>query len=172
MHVGQTTYITPAMWLLSSGDGVKTVYVKFYTRWGQSSPVVSDSIILKTLTFVELKDAIAEIVEKIAQLKVQLKEFPEEGISKIPNDYRFAITLKYGQQSREIQYLQIFLKDQGLEIYAEGIISGWFGPLTKKAVTRFQEKYAAEVLAPWEITKGTGIVGKTTMVKLNELLVK
>ncbi|GAH92893.1 unnamed protein product, partial [marine sediment metagenome] len=54
--------------------------------------------------------------------------------------------------------------------YPEAIVSGWFGPLTKKAVIRFQERYTSDTLAPWELTKGTGFVGKTTRIKINEIL--
>ena len=32
------------------------------------------------------------------------------------------------------------------------------------------EKYSADILAPWEITEGTGFVGNTTIEKLNTLL--
>lgn len=32
-------------WTLSKGEGKKTVYAKFFTRWGRSTDVVSDSII-------------------------------------------------------------------------------------------------------------------------------
>jgi len=40
------------------------------------------------------------------------------------------------------------------------------------AVIRFQEKYPSEILASWGLTKGTGLVGKTTRAKLNQLLGK
>jgi len=79
-------------------------------------------------------------------------------------------TIKYGQTGPDVIFLQEFLKSQGIEIYPEGIVSGWFGPLTKKAVIRFQEKYAGDILAPWGLTKGTGFVGKSTGAKINEIL--
>ena len=41
--------------------------------------------------------------------------------------------------------------------------------MTKAAVIRFQEKYADEVLAPYNLTQGTGQVKTSTRAKLNEL---
>jgi len=70
----------------------------------------------------------------------------------------------------EVRCLQEFLKSQGPEIYPEGLVTGNFLSLTKATVIRFQEKYASEILAPWRITEGTGLVGKTTRAKLNQLL--
>lgn len=55
------------------------------------------------------------------------------------------------------------------EVYPEGTINGSFGQLTQRAVIRFQEKYAAEVLAPLGLTKGTGKAGPLTRDKLNAL---
>lgn len=180
---GQETYTSTKTWDLCKGlsscpEGEYKVYVKFYASWGTASEVVSDSIILKTLpakpinemTIEELKTKIAEILEKIAQLKVQLQKLLEKEVLEIPVDYKFEVDLKYGQSSDGVRYLQIFLKTQGPEIYPEGIVSGWFGPLTKKAVIRFQEKYAEGILAPWGLTKGTSFVGKTTQAKINEIL--
>jgi len=44
----QEDYQTIKIFTLSQNDGQRTVYVKFYTKWGQSSAPVSDSIILDT----------------------------------------------------------------------------------------------------------------------------
>jgi hypothetical protein len=49
-------------------------------------------------------------------------------------------------------------------------VTGNFLSLTQAAVIRFQERYASEILAPWELKKGTGFVGRTTRLKINELL--
>lgn len=72
--------------------------------------------------------------------------------------------------NKEVKCLQEFLKNQGADIYPEGLVTGNFLSLTKAAVIRFQEKYPEEILAPWGINKGTGFVGKTTRAKINEII--
>lgn len=42
----QEPYQTTKTWVLTAGEGLRTVYVKFYTSWGRSSEVVSDAISL------------------------------------------------------------------------------------------------------------------------------
>ena len=61
----------------------------------------------------------------------------------------------------EVSCLQQFLKNQGPEIYPEGLITGNFGILTKSAVINFQKKY--------NIAQ-TGFVGILTRAKINQLL--
>lgn len=140
-------------------EGAYTVYVKFYTQYGQLSQIVSDGIIYK-------KEIIAQKEMKpISELPP-----PQQLIAGIPTNYRFTTNLKYNQKGANIRYLQLFLKSQEGGIYPEGIISGWFGALTRKAVIRFQEKYASDILAPLGLIKGTGLVGKTTRNKINEIL--
>lgn len=123
------------------------------------------------MTLAEIKAKITEILEVIAILKIQLKRaLAEEAAKIIPSDYGFTKNLFYGQKNDDVRYLQAFLKAQGTEIYPEGLVTGYFGPLTKAAVIRFQEKYTKDILSPWRLTKGTGFVGTTTRARINELL--
>lgn len=69
----------------------------------------------------------------------------------------------------EVRCLQQSLKDQGVDIYPEGIVSGNFLTLTLNAVIRFQEKYRSEILTPLGLQEGTGFVGFSTRSKLNDL---
>lgn len=97
-------------------------------------------------------------------------------IEGIPANFKLQTNLKAGMRSETIKYLQIILNSDPDTRVAEswpgskGNETNYFGVLTKKAVIRFQEKYASEVLAPWQLTKGTGLVGRTTQAKLNGML--
>ena len=86
--------------------------------------------------------------------------------------FTFKSRLTTGSESQEVEELQKCLANPltgGPEIYPEGKITGYFGPKTKEAVIKFQEKYKEDILEPWGYEKGTGTVGKTTREKLNEL---
>ena len=63
--------------------------------------------------------------------------------------------------------LQQVLKSQGGAIYPQGKITGNYSVDTQAAVIRFQEKYAAEILTPLGLEKGTGYVGQFTRKKIN-----
>ncbi len=76
--------------------------------------------------------------------------------------------LKRGDKGYEVKLLQTWLA-QDRSVYPEGIVNGVFGLLTEKAVIRFQEKYASDILAPQGLVKGTGVVDSYTRMKLNEL---
>ena len=82
---------------------------------------------------------------------------------------RFPMNLSVGMKNDDVKCLQQLLEILGPEIYPEGLDTGYFGSLTKAAVIRFQNKFADEVLTPWDIPEGTGFVGKTTRAKLNGL---
>jgi peptidoglycan hydrolase-like protein with peptidoglycan-binding domain len=79
--------------------------------------------------------------------------------------YQFTHNLQLGDSGEDVTQLQTFLRAQGADIYPEGLITGYFGNLTKLAVQRFQEKY--------NIAKsgdaGYGYVGPKTRAKINSL---
>ena len=78
--------------------------------------------------------------------------------------------ISFGDQGSEVKCLQQFLKSQGSDIYPEGLITGFFGSLTRSAVSRFQEKYKSEILTPLGLSSGTGFVGNLTRQKINQLI--
>lgn len=97
--------------------------------------------------------------------------FREKTTVKKPT-FEFKSELSKESQNKEVLELQKCLSSPpagGPDIYPEGEISGYFGAKTEKAVIRFQEKYAEEILKPYGYTKGTGTVGKSTRAKLNQL---
>lgn len=71
----------------------------------------------------------------------------------------FTVYLYKGLSHSQVSDLQAFLK-QFPDIYPEGIVSGYFGSLTERAVKSFQQKYGVSAV---------GTVGPLTRAKLNEL---
>ena len=113
----------------------------------------------------ELKKQISEIQAKINAILGGRNS--SSTCAEIKNDLYLGLT-----NNQEVRCLQDFFKKQGRDIYPEGLVTGNFLSLTLRAVIRFQEKYASEILAPLGLSKGTGTVGPATRQKINELLVK
>jgi len=80
----------------------------------------------------ELKRQIALLQSEIA-LRNTYKNNPQCSL--------FTSDLYYGMKSEEVKCLQQFLANLGSEIYPEKLITGYYGPLTLKAVKRYQAKY-------------------------------
>ncbi|MEK7569032.1 MAG: peptidoglycan-binding domain-containing protein [Patescibacteria group bacterium] len=74
----------------------------------------------------------------------------------------FSKNLFMGMSSADVRRLQTLLASDK-EIYPEGIVSGLYGPLTKKAVGKFQIKYGVVLSSK---SKGYGNVGPMTRAKL------
>ena len=113
---------------------------------------------------------ISELKAEVAKVQAEINAILRTGGEK-PLAQKFENNLCYGLvNSQEVRRFQEFLKNQGLEIYPEGLVTGNFLSLTKAAAIRFQEKYTSEILAPLGLSKGTGFVGSATRAKINELL--
>ena len=119
---------------------------------------------------------IKKLLAQIEDLKKQIADIlaQKQGGNGNQNNgpcFQLNNNLYFGLSSNaEVRCLQGFLKLQGQGIYPEGFVTGNFGNLTKSAVIRFQEKYAAEILVPSGLISGTGFVGEKTRAKINRIL--
>ena len=126
-------------------------------------------------TAAQEEELIKQLLAQIAALQIEIAKVKAR-LDAIQHKNNFSCQIIVSNLSvgvvndAEIKCLQEFLKAQGTDIYPEGLVTGYFGSLTKAAVIRFQEKYVSDVLAPWGLTKGTGRVAQTTRNKINELL--
>jgi peptidoglycan hydrolase-like protein with peptidoglycan-binding domain len=127
------------------------------TESGQNS---EDDVIGK------LKAVIADLLARIKLLQSQIKE---DDTSDVPEWFIFNKPLYYGQSGKDVEYLQIFLKSQGEDIYPGGLITGYFGELTERAVINFQLKYG---IIDSRESPFAGYVGPSTRSKINELMKK
>ena len=137
---------------------------------------------ISEMTKDEVLSKITEIEAVLSQLKAQLEKFfsseeiEQKKDTEIVSCQKFENNLYYGMENDDIKCLQIVLNSSIETKLAEtgvgspGLETNYFGSLTKAAVIKFQEKYASEILTPWNLNKGTGFVGKTTREKLNKLL--
>ncbi len=82
-----------------------------------------------------------------------------------PPSFVFERRLSVGSKNDDVENLQKFLSGDA-ELYPEGLVTGFFGPLTEKAIQRFQEKHSIAT----EGSDGYGEVGPITRAKLNTLI--
>lgn len=78
----------------------------------------------------------------------------------------FTRYLSIGMTGSDVKALQEILIEEGVWQRTDIGATGYFGPITKAAVIRYQERYASEILAPWGLTSGTGFVGPSTLAHL------
>lgn len=142
-------------WLLSPGSGEKTVYVKFYNRWGKSTEVFSDSIKLIDNNVIVENQVNDDIVA--SQSKPLCKPYlAKQIIWAAKND------------KNEVLKLQRFLKEKQGQTKIK--YNGTYDYTTMLAVRNFQTKYAKDILVPNKLKRSTGQVGPSTVKKINELV--
>jgi|SRR3989344_7320581 len=115
---------------------------------------------------------IQQLLNQIASLTKQLADLQTLADQKGTSARSCVLTenMTVGMRDGQIACLQQFLKSQGVDVYPEGLVTGYFGSLTTQAVVRFQEKYKSEILTPLGLSYGTGYVGSATRVKINQLM--
>lgn len=123
---------------------------------------------LDTQTLInQLQEQIKSLQAQIEQMRTELKATKIE-LEEVKAEIRFTKTLRKGMTGDEVKQLQEFLK-QFPDIYPEGLVTGYFGSATERAIKKFQEQNAKEILNPLGLKEATGIVGQSTIAKLNEL---
>lgn len=69
------------------------------------------------------------------------------------------LKLKVGDKNKHVEHLQVLLASEP-SLHPKGLITGYFGPLTKEAVKAFQKRYELTV---------TGVADSATLKKLEKL---
>ncbi|MFC1789601.1 hypothetical protein ACFLYY_01335 [Patescibacteria group bacterium] len=129
-------------------------------------------------TVAELQTLINSLTAQIAALSAQLAALTGGTTGGVTGCTitSFDTDLSEGSTGTDVKCLQIILNSSAdTQLAATGVGSPgneteYFGPLTAAAATKFQEKYASEVLTPIGLTSGTGYVGSKTRAKLNTML--
>jgi len=83
-----------------------------------------------------------------------------------PEKVTFKRNLSLGMSGDDVKALQEILIEEGVWDRSDVGATGYFGSITKTAVIKYQEKYAAEILEPLGLIEGTGFVGSSTRVHL------
>jgi len=106
--------------------------------------------------------------QQVAALQAKIDELrrAQSGAAQAAQDVRGTLKLisklREGMSGEEVRLLQTVLAGDP-DVYPEGLISGFFGKLTAKAIKKFQKKHGLEQV---------GNVGPKTLKKLNEFLEK
>lgn len=117
----------------------------------------------------ELQAQINQLLATISQLQAQL------GGNTSYANYTWTRSLTVGSTGEDVRMLQRFLNsDPATQVALVGAGSPgnettYFGPATKAAVIKFQNKYRADVLLPVGLISGTGYFGPSSIAKANVL---
>lgn len=134
------------------------------------SPLPAQAQTSSDQTVQSLLDQIKNLTAIVLQLQQQLAN-----LSSPVQNSMFSKDLSVGQTDSQIKLLQRVLNNNGIIVSESGAGSpgsetDYFGPRTKDAVVRFQQKYAVDILAPQGLVTATGMVDLHTRKVLNRLL--
>jgi hypothetical protein len=118
------------------------------------------------MTSSEYTAKIQSLFAQIEALQKQITDLQKEYLGQPTSNntttsLRFTSEMKEGMTSEDIRLLQRLLATDPA-IYADGRQTGYFGPLTKEAISNFQTRYG--------ISSELGFVGPTTLKYLNAVL--
>ena len=131
-------------------------------------------------TVEELQAQITTLMAQITALNAQIAGLggttPATGIPTTCIGVTFTRNLSQGSDGSDVKCLQALLNtNPATQVALTGAGSpnnetNYFGPLTRTAVVKMQQLYAAEILTPLGLTAGTGFVGPSTRAKLDSIL--
>ncbi|MBZ9572123.1 peptidoglycan-binding protein [Patescibacteria group bacterium] len=101
-------------------------------------------------------EALIAQIETLRQARLEVKKIEKE----IKETLKLIRQLRTGMTGEDVKLLQEILATDP-DIYPEGLVTGYFGPLTRNAVKRFQKIAGIEQV---------GVVGPKTLSRINELL--
>ncbi len=106
-----------------------------------------------------LKAKIAAFTTQLESLK-QAKGDVKDATKDVKSTLQLIRNLKSGMSGDDVKTLQELLATDS-DVYPEGLITGYYGKLTEKAVKKLQNKFCLDRV---------GSVGPKTLAKINELL--
>ena len=116
---------------------------------------------------VDVQAQIQALLQQIAALQAQLQVLQGQQQGTTPWCHTFNKNLRIGDSGPEIDMLATALSKEGLFSTARAYPD--FDEYIASAVVQFQEKYTSEILAPYNLKRGTGYAGPSTRKKLNAL---
>ena len=123
----------------------------------------------------DLNAQIQQLLKNIAELQAKLGQSGSATQNSAYANYTWTRPLSIGMTGEDVRMLQRLLNsDMATQVAVSGAgspgnESTYFGPATRAAVIKFQNKYRSEVLAPSGLTSGTGFFGMASINKANAL---
>ena len=157
-----TTTTTPTTPVVTTTPTTTAVTTLETVQTKVASVVAKIAALPTNPTASDLASIQAEIAAILTELQsIQAAQPTPQGVAL---GFNFVRPLALGLRHADVSDLQTALKTDS-SIYPEGLVTGYFGSMTLKAVQKFQEKYGIASSGK----PGYGTVGPKTRAKLNKL---